>query len=189
MNEFANLAGDVNIDIEKKPQEQPKESNTHPPKENHAQSPKDSNAQPKEASNSKAKQQTECPFFMENLDVENIQKLLNMYLGGLKTPKPSTSNSNNAQNEPQTSSANNGVEMGQGDRETSEVDKDSVKSEVSSQSSTNTNEPKRAATPEEKGDKIDEWTVINNDKGEFFHKPISYLKLFKLGHSRTFFLI
>ncbi|XP_045447630.1 protein ref(2)P-like isoform X2 [Melitaea cinxia] len=164
MNEFANLAGDVNIDIEKKPQEQPKENNAQPPKGNNAQSPKDNNAQPKEASNSKAKEQTECPFFMENLDVENIQKLLNMYLGGLKTPKPSTSNSNNAQNEPQTSSANNNAEMGQGDRETSEVDKESVKSEVSSRSSTNTNVSKREVTQEEKGDKIDDWTVINNDK-------------------------
>lgn len=167
MNEFANLAGDVNIDIEKKPQEQPKENNAQPPKGNNAQSPKDNDAQPKEASNSKAKEQTGCPFSMENLDVENIQKLLNMYLGGLKTPKPSTSNSNNAQNEPQTSSANNNAEMGQGDRETSEVDKESVKSEVSSRSSTNTNVSKREVTQEEKGDKIDDWTVINNDKGEF----------------------
>ncbi|CAH2102777.1 unnamed protein product [Euphydryas editha] len=143
MNEFANLAGDVIVDTEKKPQEQPKEKNSQPPKE---------------APNTKAKEQPECPFFMENLDVENIQKLLNMYLN---SPKPSTSNTNNAQNQPQTSSAKNEVELGQGDHKASDVDKESIKSDVSS---TNTNESKREATPEEKGDKIDDWTVINNEK-------------------------
>ncbi|XP_046975964.1 protein ref(2)P-like isoform X2 [Vanessa cardui] len=150
MNEFANLAGDVNIDVEKNPtQEKAKESTSQAPKE--------------EASTSTEKEQPQCPFSVENLDIDNIQKLLNLYLSSLN-PKPSTSNNaETSQNQPQESSVNNNdVEMGQGDRKSPEVDKESVRSEVSS---TTTAESRREETPElEKGDKVDDWTVINNEK-------------------------
>ncbi|XP_050342546.1 sequestosome-1-like isoform X2 [Nymphalis io] len=150
MNEFANLAGDVNIDIDKKPSQDKTKENT-------SQAPKD------EASTSTERQQPQCPFSVENLDVENIQKLLNLYLSGLNPSKPSSNNAENPQSQPQgTSVNNNDAEMGQGDRKSPEIDKESLRSDVSS---TTTIDSKREETPEtEKGDKIDDWTVINNEK-------------------------
>ncbi|CAH2239515.1 jg21520 [Pararge aegeria aegeria] len=167
MNEFANLAGDVNIETEpiNPTQEGPNNSETQAPKEAAKEN----------------KPSTQCPFNMENLDVHNIQKLLNMYMGGLSTstPKQSTSNASNSgapqpkagpsNNEAtQSSTINNeatesglgsnalDVEMSEADSKRSEVDTESFTSEASS---TKTVESKKEDSP----DKVDGWTVINKD--------------------------
>ncbi|XP_050671029.1 sequestosome-1-like isoform X1 [Leptidea sinapis] len=149
MNEFANLAGDVGV-------ETPNEtSNTNQEGTNSSQTPRAQESETKSSAsasaNAKASTSTstpQCPF-TENFD---IQKLMNLYLSGkLNTliPQPKGAPSNKT----------NDVEMGQGDNKTPEFDKDSVQSEVSSQTNT-TVEEKRDESP----DKTDGWTVINNDK-------------------------
>ncbi|XP_023947383.2 sequestosome-1 isoform X2 [Bicyclus anynana] len=155
MNEFANLAGDVNIDPESRKQETAN-------KTNETQAP---NEAAKEAEPTQS-QRSECPFFMENIDVQNIQKLLNMYVGGLNTstPKPSTSNASDKPNDnvnndvtpPGPANSDQDVEMSEVGSKGSEVDGESVTSEASS---TKTVESQKEESPE----KVDDWTVINKE--------------------------
>ncbi|XP_045492139.1 sequestosome-1-like isoform X1 [Colias croceus] len=158
MNEFANLAGDVGVETEHEPtanQETPTAANETPKSQAEASKASASAS----ASASANAQQTssargpQCPFTPDNLNMDNIQKLLNMYLSGnLNAFMPQ---------QPSTSAAKEktDVEMGQGDRKASDADKQSVASEVSSTSNAAAQSKK-----EDSPDKTDEWTVINNDK-------------------------
>lgn len=144
MNEFANLAGDVNIETEKS--DKPQESKTQADPKNKEQS---------------STQQPQCPIFSENVDIQNIQKLLSAYLnGGLHKPSTSATSTESESQEP----TNIDVEMGQGDRAVPEE-----KVNTQSQASSSSEESKREPTPEIEKDKVDGWTVINKEKGmEFF---------------------
>lgn len=162
MNEFANLAGDIDLDknpSQTNPQNQPEQPKTSTENAQGPNEPRPSAEMP------------HCPFIPGNLNVQNIQKLLELYLGGQGAPQPSTSTASNDAsvntNEVPTNNASvntNDVEMaqadaemGQGDRQSPESDKVSIKSEVSSTSA----ELKRDESP----DKADGWTVINKEKG------------------------
>ncbi|XP_038207679.1 sequestosome-1-like isoform X2 [Zerene cesonia] len=158
MNEFANLAGDVGVETEHVANaNQENSAAKEAPK---AQAPKaQASASASAATSENAQQQSstrgpQCPFTPENLNIDNIQKLFNLYMNGnlnaFMPQQPSTS---------ATEEKTDDVEMGQGDRKASNADKQSVTSEVSSTSNA-TAESKKEDSP----DKTDEWTVINNDK-------------------------
>ncbi|OWR54628.1 sequestosome-1-like [Danaus plexippus] len=144
MNEFADLTGDVNIEIDT----------------SFANKTTDQANQPaKEAPSSSTKEQPQGPSNPQNCNVINIQKILEKFLVGHNIPQQKESASNNfeAQNKAEVpenqsqAAANNDVEMGQGDRKVPEEDKESVKSSTSSE---------KDDTPDE----TDNWTVINAEK-------------------------
>ncbi|XP_045779058.1 uncharacterized protein LOC123876738 isoform X2 [Maniola jurtina] len=179
MNEFANLAGDGPIETENVPK-QP--DSTNPTQEN----PKDPQA-PK-ATKPTQNQMPHCPFNMENIDVQNIQKLLNMYMPKCaSTPKPSTSQaSENPQPTPgpvnneasqsatvnneasqsvtvnneasQSATVNNSQDVEMAEANSKSVEADR-ESVTSEASSTKTVESKKEESPE----RVDGWTVINKE--------------------------
>lgn len=165
MNEFANLAGDVNIDIQTDPtpsanQEGPKTNNPNVP-----QAPKET---VKETKPTESKKNC-CPFNIENIDIENMQQLLNTYMGvaGLGEPKWSTSDSAPGQSQapgpvnndaPKPGNVNNEQDVEMAEANNSEADKESVTSDVSS---TKTVESKKEESPE----KAEDWTLINKEQG------------------------
>ncbi|CAK1544557.1 unnamed protein product [Leptosia nina] len=153
MNEFANLAGDVGLepgDGQTAPKEStPNQTETPKPTPTNQETPKPTatgSSEPNQQQKPKT-QLPQCPFTADNLTIDNVQKLLNMLGGNLHAFVP----------QPSTSKPEPDVEMGQGDRKSSETDKDSVKSDVSS--TTNASQIKKEESP----DKADGWTVINKD--------------------------
>lgn len=135
MNEFANLAGDVNIETNK-PQE-PKNQEANVEKATTSQEPSG-----------------ECPFGMSNgrQDVQAFIRAIIDANGG----NPQNIVNPTASQEPVND--DNDVEMTQ---ETPKQNDGDAKSEASSSSE----ESRREATPEVEKDKADGWTVINKDKG------------------------
>lgn len=179
MNEFANLAGDIDLS-----DDTPKAAETQPqaqkPQESKAQEQKPGEQKPQEtqekakASNESTEApnqpnpctenfsnaQTQCPFGPSK--VVNIQSLLHMFLHDMNTQ-----------------AANNDVEMGQGDRKTTEPDntaesKTSVKSETSESSDgsvkseasikSETSSINADFVKDNSPDKADDWTMINKEK-------------------------
>lgn len=169
MNEFANLAGDIDLDTDK---EKSPETNTQE-QPNSQQQPQTSsdNAQPPkqpEQSSSNTQQLPKCPFTPETFNMDNIQKIINMYLSGNLNPfmpqaqfqaQPESQTQSQPQPRPSTSSTDNSVttdvEMGQRNNNLN-VDNISIKSEASS----TVDDGKRDVSP----DKADDWTVINKEK-------------------------
>ncbi|XP_013194739.2 sequestosome-1 isoform X2 [Amyelois transitella] len=166
MNEFANLAGDVPIDITGEPK---KDANAQASKEastSNAPQPENTQANAQKSTNQEQASQPNaanaCPFLLEGLNVQNIQKLIDMYVSGRlnmdefmreQTTAADNvgSNTNNAAN-----AANEDVEMGQ----TGQNVPDNV-SVASSEPRTNEHDAhNRDASP----DKTDGWTMISKEK-------------------------
>lgn len=178
MNEFANLAGDVNLEPNKTQENKTQEQSQSQTQEQKKTSPENGEA-PKADSQpgtSAAGEMPFCPFMPANLNVENIQKLLEMYMNGnlssfIPKPPTATANSNDASVNTNAVPTNNAsvntgdVEMGQGDKANSEVDKESISSDGSSSST----ESKRDESP----DKADDWTMINKEKGTYLFIYVS----------------
>lgn len=177
MNEFANLAGDVDLNEGK-----PKAPETKTPgqtPETQGQNPQETQEKAQSASetaqapqqsepSTSAYAQTQCPFIPYNINVDQIKGLLELYLGGNLNafmPQPPQAPTPAANTAAPTAAPPNDVEMGQGDRKAPEADEVTVKTETSCASSIN--EDVRDASP----DKADDWTVINKDKGKiiFFY--------------------
>lgn len=166
MNEFANLAGDIDLTDDKakaseaKPEEQKPQGTQEQVKKTAnetAETPK-----PPEPTAS-ANMETEHPVIPPVLNVENIKGLLQMFLQDM--------HSSAVEND-------NDVEMGQGDRKTPEADvavnsetsmksarsgskSGSVVSESTADSSINTDFYKEGSS-----EKVDGWTMINKEKGK-----------------------
>uniref|UniRef100_A0A2A4JER1 ZZ-type domain-containing protein n=1 Tax=Heliothis virescens TaxID=7102 RepID=A0A2A4JER1_HELVI len=175
MNEFANLAGDIDIG-EDRPR--PEETKTPNQTETQGQVPQGTQAKPQTNTQStQAKQpepttsayaQTQCPFGSSRPlgpTAINVKDLIQTFLRnlpeqGIYMPQPAQPQ-NAATNPPNTPAPSaapaNDVEMGQGDRKAAEPDDNTVKS-MSAGSSVN--EYPRDASP----DKADDWTVINKEK-------------------------
>ncbi|CAB3240353.1 unnamed protein product [Arctia plantaginis] len=165
MNEFANLAGDIDLsdDKAKVPQTKPEEQQPQGTQEQVKKAANETVETPKQPEpTTSANVETEIPVIPPVLNVENIKGLLQMFLQDM--------HSSVIQKE-------NDVEMGQGDRKTPEADNvtvnsgtsmksarsgsksGSVVSEATADSSINTDFYKEAS-PE----KADDWTMINKEK-------------------------
>lgn len=165
MNEFANLAGDIDLTgddgkpkaPETKTAGQTTETQGHPQS---AQAGTESTQAPKPEANTSAHAQTQCPFsprttisFPEIRDAMEEYFRAN-YMRQTSQPQPPTQEA-----APKTNAASD-VDMGQGDRKAPEAD-DAAKTETCSASSVN--DFGRDASP----DKADDWTVINKEKGMY----------------------
>ncbi|CAK1601785.1 unnamed protein product [Parnassius mnemosyne] len=149
MNEFANLAGDIDTETDKTKDKEPKPNQTEPQEQ--PKTTRNAQVPPKqpEPSTSKA-ENIQCPFSFDK-GQENIQKLLKMVYG---------TDLNQLLSQLAASHANNDDNNQENNNKESEVDKESVKSEVSSTSS----EPKNTVKKDESPEKADDWTVINKEK-------------------------
>ncbi|CAG4979621.1 unnamed protein product [Parnassius apollo] len=149
MNEFANLAGDIDTETDKTKDKEPKPAQTEPQEQ--LKTSQNAQVPPKrpEPSTSKA-ENTQCPFSFDKSQ-ENIQKLLKMVYG---------TDLNQLLSQLATSHANIDDNNQENNNKESEVDKESVKSEASSTSSELKNINKKDESPE----KADDWTVINKEK-------------------------
>ncbi|XP_047019142.1 protein ref(2)P-like isoform X1 [Helicoverpa zea] len=175
MNEFANLAGDIDIG-EDRPR--PEETKTPNQTETQGQVPQATQAKPQTTTQStqapkqpepttSASAQTQCPFGSSRPygpTTINVKDLIQSFLRnlpeqGIYVPPPAQPQSapTNATPAPSAAPAND-VEMGQGDRKAPEPDDVTVRTETSAASSVN--DYPRDASP----DKADDWTVINKEK-------------------------
>ncbi|CAH0695067.1 unnamed protein product [Spodoptera exigua] len=185
MNEFANLAGDIDLDDNKpKAPETKTGQNTETQgqttgtqgqtPETQGQGPQESKEKAQESAQStqapkqpepstSANAQTQCPFNTPKaLNIDQIMELAEMFLGRngnrFVPPTPQAQPSAPANATAPTSTPNNDVEMGQGDRKAPET-VDAPAKPASSSASSVSDYP-RDASP----DKVDDWTVINKEK-------------------------
>ncbi|KAM3967423.1 uncharacterized protein ACR2FA_009433 isoform 2-T3 [Aphomia sociella] len=156
MNEFANLAGDVdfhgdNFSANKNPQTK----NQEPPQaQEQAKTANETTEAPKQpeptnSENSQTFVPPQFPIFPETFSPENVTKLIQMYMSGQLNLQEFLRN----QTTPTTS---NDVDM-TAEKETPKSDKDNTNVPPTS---ADTQEPNRDASP----DKADGWTMINKEK-------------------------
>ncbi|XP_059048034.1 protein ref(2)P-like isoform X2 [Achroia grisella] len=166
MNEFANLAGDVDLlgdnntsaqkssqtssQAQPEKQEQPKTANES------SESPKQPEASGSE--NTQAFVPPQCPFMPENFNPQDISKLIQMYMSGqlnlvdfLTNPQPAT-NSNDVEMEARSDDKGPEADKVNGSNVPTSANQPTT--------SATTEEPNRDASP----DKADGWTVINKEK-------------------------
>ncbi|XP_035445751.2 sequestosome-1 isoform X1 [Spodoptera frugiperda] len=187
MNEFANLAGDIDLDDNKPKapetktgqttgthgqttQGQTPETQAQTPQEGQAkaQTSTQSTEAPKQPEPStSANAQTQCPFNTPKaFNVDQLMELVEMFIGKNgnpfvpPTPQPQPPAPANAT--APTSTPNNDVEMGQGDRKSPEAETVDAPAKPSSSSSSasSVSDYARDASP----DKADDWTMINKEK-------------------------
>lgn len=183
MNEFANLAGDIDVEVGKP--NPPKANSKQQPKKQQKQQDKSQEQAKTAAENAQAQDQpqpsssttdTGMPTNSIPNNIGNIVKLIEMCAlktmaatsgavsndASVNTNDVATNNASVNTNDVATNNVSvntNDVEMNQGDGRASDADKVSIYSEASSTSA--------ASKRDESPDKVDDWTVINKEKGWF----------------------
>lgn len=179
MNEFANLAGDVPIDLTGEPKKDQAQASkeastsTAPQPENaqagnaQAGNAQAGNAQEKAQSSTTNQGQAPntCPFFLPNVNVQNIQKLVDTFISGgfnindVNAFLREQAKANNAATNASASAnaTNEDVEMGQATRSVPEPDNVPASAEPRATGEAHN----RDASP----DKVEGWTVISKEKG------------------------
>lgn len=175
MNEFANLAGDIDLTGEDRKTKAPEtkapapgqnpetKAQTTSETQEKAQAGAESTQAPQPEASTSANAETQCPFNPKTINVLDIRNFLEDFIRGNYMPQPP---------QPQaptptvnagapTSASNKDVEMGQGDRKSSDANDFTINADTSASSSVN--DLVRDTSP----DKADDWTMINNEKGIF----------------------
>jgi len=178
MNEFANLAGDIDLDDHKPktPETKTGTGTQGQTTETQAQTPQESQekAQPSAQSTEAPKQpepstsanaQTQCPFNTPKaFNVDQLMELVEMFIGRngnpFVPPAPQAQPSAPANTTAPTSTQTFDVEMGQGDRKSPETETVDAPAKPASSSASSVSDYARDASP----DKADDWTLINKEK-------------------------
>ena len=160
MNEFANLAGDIDLTGDDGKPKAPETKTPGQTSATEAQNPQatqeksqpatESTQAPKPEASTSAHAETQCPFDSRTkFNDAEVRHFINQFIRG-RIPDIS---------QPATTAAADNVDKGQGDSKAPEADNVSVKTDTSSASCVI--DFGRDASP----DKADDWTMINKEKG------------------------